>query len=589
MLSKTQKRNIKISNKENKEYVESEKQDHFYYNILMNNLRGFPIPAEYISTSNQIILDDPSQYTVSIVRFQLLSKALPIFNFVPQPGSPTTGNTNPNLGIYSVTMNFGTTYVRQYVIFSPDFDASGLPPNIMNWFSLTDSNFKYYQVFEYQTFLNMINAALAMCYHNMPPMSPPKVAGAPAPYLYLDPVSHIISLVAHRSFDSKFIGPTIRIYMNHLLYGFFNNFDIILNHFSSANGDDFQILIGESEDSSVILPGLDEMWSPWYSYTTYEVGDLVSRARINYRSITASNLGNNPTLTNLVNWFAEDQTWNTVITYIINDTVMYLGSRYLSLQNGNVGNNPQSGPAGFWRLIAPNGSPWLWDAFTTYALNNITFYQGFWYRSLQNANIGNAPGSPLFWTLYASGESIPTWDPTVAYTIDNIILYQGSYYRSLTSPNTANSPLTSFTNWVPYTGFNSYLVSQQYSALFNWNDIQTIVFTSSLVPVVNENVPIQNISTSSLSQIQSSSRPILTDFAVGSSLGFDIKEPLTFTNQGEYRLINMTSTSPLSSVDIKIYWTNSRGEFFPVFLDVDPNSCCTIKLLFRRKDFNQSV
>ncbi len=531
----------KISPMDAKQHINSENQEHYYYNIVINNNTDIQVPVEFQKTQASAILDNPSQYTLSVIRFQLDTGQLPIFNFTPIPGSPTLGNTNLNKGIYSVSMSFGAQTVQTFVIFHNAIVIRPTPPNITDWFTVNENNFLYYQVFDYMPFINMINSALAECYAMMDTNSPPKLAGAPPPYLDFNPDTHIISLVADKSFNEIYAGPTIKIYMNHNLYQFFHNMNIVFIGYNQPNGTDVLLNVKNLGDNLTVRNAPFEIYPPYYAYTTYAVDELVNFNNINYRSLTAGNLNNQPDISP-ANWFPEDQPWGVGTVYNKNDTVTYLNNRY---------------------------------------------------RSLTNANIGNIPTAGAPWVLTTSINPPDQWAPATVYTINNIVLYQGFYYISRTNANTGNIPSSSIVNWMPYTGYDSYIMSQEYETLYNWNDITSIVITTSSLPIVSEYIPSLTpvtINGQLLSNQPSfSSRQILTDFAISSTTGFDIKEPITFTNQGEYRLINMISQNPLYQIDVKMYWTNSDNTFFPIFLDAGGKNQANIKLLFRRRLFNQDI
>jgi hypothetical protein len=540
-LENRKEKMLMMDDKKEIDYV-SETQDHFYVNAIMNNLSDSPVPATYRETRESSILQKPNDYTVSIIRFALDSGVLPIFNFKPSPGTYSSGNTNPNLGEYTITLSYGGVDYEENVIFVSQ-DAGNFefdPPNIQGWEIINEQNFTYYQVFDYQNFLDMINSALANAYARVSSIAPPKLAGASAPYLQLDQNTGIISLMANIDFDPDTLaGATIQIFMSRSLYAFFDNFPAI--NVNGSNGKEILLVVKNLGNNLITQQPIISFFQPWYNYVTYNLGDNIS-------------------------FF---------------DPVTVTKSNYRSLINGNIGNNPSTTPLA-WRREG------LYNALLTYSANEIVFNDGSWYRSINNGNIGHTPKtSPTFWELSVPEIPPTNWDPTRTYFLNNVVTYLGTYYKSITDPNLGNIPSSSITNWIIYSAFDMYRMSQQYESLYNWNDITTIVITSSEIPTVQEYVPTQGQSNQQNSSIASSSRQILTDFAIASSTGFDIKEPIVFTNQGEYRLINLSSDSQWRTIDLKFYWTDTNNQFFPIFIAPGGKSYGSSKLLFRRRLFNQ--
>ena len=596
----SEQRNMEDRNPERPENVIiSQSQDHFYYNTIINNSTDNVVPAIYKDVRSDAILQNPEDYTLSIVRFSLSSGVLPIFNFKPLPGSKTTGNQDLNLGKYSVTLSYNGVDVQQYLTFilnrlnpnAPQTNKDNVnwnynnPPNLSDWLTINSSNYNYYQVFDYQNFLDMINAALFTAYMKVDPNSPPKLAGAPAPFMQLNHTTGLISLMVHRTFNVGYAGsPTIEISMNNDLYMFFNNFSTIYTKQSGSSGKDYIFRIRDFGNNLVVQQEETNYFIPWYSYTTYQNGDLVNAqnaigTRTNYRSLSNANINFDPA-SNPSKWREQDAGWDNFASYQMNESVLYFGSRYISMTNGNVGHLPDS--TNFWKLTTPSSIPSMWLSQTSYSKNNVVNYKNNWYISLQNSNVNKNPEGIIY----------PQWISSQTYNIGDLTSYAGTNYASITNSNTNNAPITNPSNWsiiqeywAPYTGYNLYDISQEYQSLYNWNDLVSIVFTTSQLPIVQEYIPIQGQSTQQSSNVSESSRQILTDFSIGSSTGFDIKEPIVYTSQGEYRLINLLSNTPLRKTDIEIHWTDQANNLYPIMIAAGGKSCATIKSLFRKKHY----
>lgn len=124
-----------------------------------------------------------------------------------------------------------------------------------------------------------------------------------------------------------------------------------------------------------------------------------------------------------------------------------------------------------------------------------------------------------------------------------------------------------------------------------FNPVQSIVFTTSLLPIVPSVVSIPKIfnsSTFNLSSVGNNSNiaPIITDFQIPYSATNQYRPNLTYVPQSEYRLIDLYGLSPQSSLEISVLWKDNFGGNH-VFL-LGAGCSASIKLMFRRKDFNIS-
>jgi hypothetical protein len=132
----------------------------------------------------------------------------------------------------------------------------------------------------------------------------------------------------------------------------------------------------------------------------------------------------------------------------------------------------------------------------------------------------------------------------------------------------------------------TYSVIQLYqdnSTVGLFNPVLSIVFTSSLLPIVqsvvgntksyNTTPPTQNNNTA----------PIITDFVVPYSATNQYRPNLEYTPSGEYRLIDLYGLTPLQSIEITVQWSDMFGVLHPFQL---LSGCSAqLKLMFRRRDF----
>lgn len=142
------------------------------------------------------------------------------------------------------------------------------------------------------------------------------------------------------------------------------------------------------------------------------------------------------------------------------------------------------------------------------------------------------------------------------------------------------------------TGHYFYRVDQDYSSTSSlWNPIGSIVFVSTLIPIVNEESgeplefgqgnTIRNIGT------QSAFTPIITDIALSNESAHDYRQYLSYVPSAEYRLASMTnSPTEVRNIDIQVFWKHRlTGELYP--LQMYNQSSINVKMMFRKRDFNQ--
>lgn len=119
-------------------------------------------------------------------------------------------------------------------------------------------------------------------------------------------------------------------------------------------------------------------------------------------------------------------------------------------------------------------------------------------------------------------------------------------------------------------------LSQQFKSFDNFNSFQKIFFTSTLLPIRSEVLPGTD-----------NTQKIITDFDIPDQNSNTRSEIEYFAN-GVYRLVDLTSDSPLRQIDISCFWQDTRGNVYKILIPW--NNTVTIKLGFFKKTlFNNSV
>jgi hypothetical protein len=137
--------------------------------------------------------------------------------------------------------------------------------------------------------------------------------------------------------------------------------------------------------------------------------------------------------------------------------------------------------------------------------------------------------------------------------------------------------------------YNALQVYQEGTTTGLLNPIQSIVFTTGMFPIYNENVSVPEIFNSNTEFNKNNNNnlisPIITDFVIPWSATNQYRQTIEYAPSGEYRLVDMFGRKPLDSIQIQVYWKDIYGGLHPF----EVNSGCSgaIKLMFRKKTFNQ--
>lgn len=168
---------------------------------------------------------------------------------------------------------------------------------------------------------------------------------------------------------------------------------------------------------------------------------------------------------------------------------------------------------------------------------------------------------------------------TISDTIDILPKFNDAYVSGGAPPSQTYAPrfYTTSTNNPP-----NYLINtQEFVTIQYWNSFKKIIFTTGLIPIQAEYVPASETSTNH-TQGTVAFRPVLTDYEPLLAAAGDSRSELQFFNQGQYRLVDLISTSPLQKIDLQIYWEDFDHNLYPVI--IRPNQMATVKMMFARKE-----
>lgn len=140
---------------------------------------------------------------------------------------------------------------------------------------------------------------------------------------------------------------------------------------------------------------------------------------------------------------------------------------------------------------------------------------------------------------------------------------------------------------------NFYTNTSENSPLSQWNPVKDISFLSREAPIIQTQIaPIQEYgSTQSFNQngsvplsASSNINPIVSDFIVPFGGLNQTYKPYIEYSPNVYRLLDLYGNSPITSIEIDVFWKDNWNNLHPVVLA--PNCCAGCKVMFRRKDFN---
>lgn len=188
----------------------------------------------------------------------------------------------------------------------------------------------------------------------------------------------------------------------------------------SATPTDTTSTYGTPSTDTARWATLNTMWSWDSGSIKYNLGDIVyySTTAQRYRCILAHTSSGSILPTNTAYWAntpAYSTQWDSNRQYSQNDTVRYNGVWYRSLQNTNIGQNPVTATT-YWIGANTATASYQWNAATAYSVGDYRCYGGVWYKciSATTANAGHSPNHTTYWSAtWAQGSGATTGAPVV--------------------------------------------------------------------------------------------------------------------------------------------------------------------------------
>ena len=133
---------------------------------------------------------------------------------------------------------------------------------------------------------------------------------------------------------------------------------------------------------------------------------------------------------------------------------------------------------------------------------------------------------------------------------------------------------------------------QEVSSIALWNPVASIIFASALLPIKTTQTSLpRNIGSNedAFTNIGNNSNLIsaISDFSIAVDGNNQYRPMVIYNPNAEYRLIDMNSYMNLNRVDIIVYWKDKFGNIHP--FELSPGNAASVKIMFRRKDFNTTA
>jgi hypothetical protein len=218
--------------------------DNVYLDILVTNFQSTtakPEPFSYTDNRSIAFLDSPSQYELSILRFQVDSANAPTFIPSIEPNQP-----DPTLTIYSITMEYpvnGQVVVHQeFLKFNPQDKSATIPaaPS-KTWNKQADFSTGYYSIYNYEFFLFNVNTCMTNCFNNLKvkvlAINPMAFFPPNRPFITWDTTQNVAVITAESLyFDESPLNltPIVRIYMNPAMFNLFSSFPMVFFGFEGV-------------------------------------------------------------------------------------------------------------------------------------------------------------------------------------------------------------------------------------------------------------------------------------------------------------------------------------------------------------------
>lgn len=187
--------------------------EHIYYNVNISNQTDAPINASFSETRTASILDNSSDYQLSIIRFSVPVKNIPLMILPPSLN-------------YSITYSFDGLDATTYIAWIPN----------------SNNPQKQYYIYNPQEFIDAVNSALSNGFDSIKVLKPAFPATI-APYFVID--GDLVNFCAQTTMTNQ-------LYFNKLLKNMFATLNFIENYNGNeTNPKYYQIVIKDNGNNTL--------------------------------------------------------------------------------------------------------------------------------------------------------------------------------------------------------------------------------------------------------------------------------------------------------------------------------------------------
>lgn len=249
--------------------------NHVYYDLDITNndtTNKALIPQlNFDEVRSNAFLSNPSDYYVSIVRFNVDTSSLPTVSVQPLVDGV---NNNPNKLIYSLTMKYGTYEYQQYFTWVQQDLQTTAPTGII---TANDYKNPYYYGYSHTKFVwQVLNQAFINAYGGLSALV---VAGGDVmptvnrPFFEIDPITADMALnvdINYTEFQS--VPPVlgqIKIFFNQPAFQILSGFPAVFQGIKQLNGKDFQLTCYDLNGQNKITVTPQAPAVPYTAYQQY--------------------------------------------------------------------------------------------------------------------------------------------------------------------------------------------------------------------------------------------------------------------------------------------------------------------------------
>jgi hypothetical protein len=256
--------------------------DKVYYDITISNLANVntgPPPLYFNETRNSPFVLDPESYYLSIVRFTLDTNTLPVITPEIQ-----IDQSDRNLTVYSITLDWDNpvapfqSFTQQtFLQYLPQNQQAVVPaPPSQTNNKLQNNSTGYYDIFNYQYWILLINNTLRKCFTDLNAQVVAAGLALPttnAPVLSWDTQQNIAILTADKAGYNDQTTNFIKIYFNPSMFNLFSSFPFIIETSDvTANGKNARIIMsGFGGANDVIFPPGNPLPPAGTGYTALQI------------------------------------------------------------------------------------------------------------------------------------------------------------------------------------------------------------------------------------------------------------------------------------------------------------------------------